>query len=476
MKLTNLYVESDGTWVGGLTGYLRGDLMNIDASEDLSRYEGEAVKYGYAVTGKVGAGGLAGYIVSSDHDLNGHEIVGGKDYLEEPEGDLEDRPVMNEKGWYYQNVIKPGAYYTGSASYSHDSLGYNYSRIENINIKDIQVTSQTYYAGGVASYTGTNRTDVMGYGYMLVDGIKIDGIRVTAENMGRDTGSDTRTAGVFGTVRSFMMHDITVENAVIDGGDGTYAGGIYGYKEWINDYEHSAFYNNETRTSDFMSTMNEITLRNVTVTGKNRTGGLQGWGHNGQNMVDVTAENVTVFGNGEYIGGVVGTNGSWLNGLKAQNIKVYNAGATGIYTGGIAGNDINGKNWTVDEVQVMAIGADSSSVGGLCGWNLTLNATEEAPSTVSNITVSGRTNVGGIAVNALSSKYLTVDNVEVSGTGSRIGGLIATGNWTQQYLTVSHIKVRGAGSHDRRSGRIWWNEYFQQYDFRCGGRRLWRSE
>ncbi len=29
MKLTNLYVESDGTWVGGLTGYLRGDLMNI---------------------------------------------------------------------------------------------------------------------------------------------------------------------------------------------------------------------------------------------------------------------------------------------------------------------------------------------------------------------------------------------------------------------------------------------------------------
>ncbi len=48
------------------------------------------MKYGYAVTGKVGAGGLAGYIVSSDHDLNGHEIVGGKDYLEEPEGDLED--------------------------------------------------------------------------------------------------------------------------------------------------------------------------------------------------------------------------------------------------------------------------------------------------------------------------------------------------------------------------------------------------
>lgn len=447
MKLTNLYVESDGTWVGGLTGYLRGDLMNIDASENLSRYKGKAVKYGYAVTGKIGAGGLAGYIVSSDHDLNGHEIVGGKDYLEEPEGDLEDRPVMNENGWYYQNVIKPGAYYTGSASYSHDSLGYNYSRIENINIKDIQVTSQTYYAGGVASYTGTNRTDVMGYGYMLVDGIKIDGIQVTAENMGRDSGSNTQAAGVFGTVRSFMMHDITVENAVIYGEEGTYNGGIYGYKEWVNDYEHSAFYNNETRTSDFTSTMNEITLRNVTVTGKNRTGGLQGWGHNSQNMVDVTAENVTVFGSGEYIGGAVGTNGCWLNGLKAQNIKVYNAGAKGIYTGGIAGNDINGKNWTVDEVQVMAIGADSSSVGGLCGWNLRLDATEEAPSTVSNITVSGRTNVGGIAVNALSSKYLTVDNVEVSGTGSRIGGLVASVNgWTQQYLTVSHIKVRGAGS------------------------------
>ncbi len=45
--------------------------------------------------------------------------------------------------------------------------------------------------------------------------------------------------------------------------------------------------------------------------------------------------------------------------LKAKNIKVYNAGATGIYTGGIAGNDITGKNWTVDDVQVMAIGADS---------------------------------------------------------------------------------------------------------------------
>ncbi len=226
-----------------------------------------------------------------------------------------------ENGWYSQNMIKPGAYYTGSASYSHDSLGYNYSRVENINIKDIQVTSQTYYAGGVASYTGTNRTDVMGYGYMLVDGIQYRRHPGNSGECGRDSGSNTQAAGVFGIVRSFMMHDITVENAVIYGEEGTYNGGIYGYKEWVNDYEHSAFYNNETRTSDFMSTMNKITLRNVTVTGKNRTGGLQGWGHNGQNMVDVTAENVTVFGNGEYIGGVVGTNGSWLNGLEGQEYQ-----------------------------------------------------------------------------------------------------------------------------------------------------------
>ena len=444
MKLVNLYVESDASYAGGLCGYLRGDLMYIEASEDLTRYAEGEEPYGYAVTGKNYTGGLAGIILSSDHEQNGHVLIGGRDYLTDNGIPLTERDLMNPEGWYYQNIIQPGYYPEDAWKQSgYDSLGWNYARIENITLNGIQATSQNTFAGGLAGYTSYNQK-TMGYGYVLLEKIKAENVNVTAKNLGNS--ADSYAGGLFGRIMAFMGHKITITGARVDASTGSYAGAFYGYKQWHYDYDYSAFYTEDERASSFISNLNDITVSDCTVSGAARVGGIGGYNDIIINTVGAKVHNVTVLSEGERTGGVYGNSGYYIRDLDASGIRVYSAGAEAQYVGGIIGTDARGQKWTVDDVQVIASGTGASYTGGVTGTGLTMKNSAEETSHMTNIQVSGNNLVGGITGSSLETTNLEVAHVEVTGKGSQVGGLQANSGSTKRYLKASDIRVRGGGA------------------------------
>ena len=101
--MTNSYVEADAGYVGGLSGYLRGDLINVQAKGD------DTGKYGYQVIGTSYIGGLVGRIYSTDHETNGHALIGGPDYTSDlAEG--EERTDLKDDGWYSKLISEDKDY------------------------------------------------------------------------------------------------------------------------------------------------------------------------------------------------------------------------------------------------------------------------------------------------------------------------------------------------------------------------------
>ena len=461
VTVTNSYVEADAGYVGGLSGYLRGDLINVQAKGD------DTGKYGYQVIGTSYIGGLVGRIYSTDHETNGHALIGGPDYTSDlAEG--EERTDLKDDGWYSKLISEDKDYRpdrTGSVSdqYIYDSLSCNYALIKNVTLENINVAASNTIAGGIAAEVSYIKK-AMGYGYTLIEDVNASEVQVQALN--RPASNEAYTGGLIGLAPTVMVHGVTLDAMTVEVTSGSHVGGMFGYVNYRADYDYSAYGSGTDRVQYFLSVLDDITLTNSSVQGGSYTGGLIGSSPHWSMNHNIKLDHNVVLGQGNRVGGMAGViNNSYTTDLTVQNQQVYNSGESQ-YTGGIMGasSAYGTRRVMAVGIQVLASGDSSSYVGGLYGSAAPTRDTEEHSNVSADIRVYGHDYVGGLYGNGSWLHYTDVnqkgtytnatgviidltgkETVRVTGTGDYVGGLVGTTGSAINYDHVSHVTVIGNG-------------------------------
>ena len=187
------------------------------------------------------------------------------------------------------------------------------------------------------------------------------------------------------------------------------------------------------------TTISDITLTGVSITGGTRIGALAGYTFT-KNIDNITANDINIRATGTYIGGIIGQienkqSGHLKNVTISGNTTIETTNRGNSYIGGVLGH----KGWngtfviqyiTVDGIKVKG----GSYTGGIGGYML-----ESTYLTVNNVSVEGISYVGGIqgAQGGLNRCYIT--NSQVSGTGNYVGG--ASGSATSTYTDVEIVNT-----------------------------------
>ena len=177
--------------------------------------------------------------------------------------------------------------------------------------------------------------------------------------------------------------------------------------------------------------ISNVSMNDVTVKGTNNVGGLVAVNEN--KILQVNADNITVSGTSN-VGGIIGYSGEIFSNASSQwsnynfsNITLTNSNITG----------------------------SSNNVGGVVG-----NTKRRVINTkVSNTTVKGWSSVGGVVGNkqynyGASIDNIIVDNCEIYGNGTDIGGIIGWSADPQTNGSVINSKIIGQGTGSNNVGGI----------------------
>lgn len=467
VKAVNSFIESDGSYVGGLVGLLRGDLVKVTAQGDESIYDTAYTgEKGYQVTGVSYIGGIAGRTLSIDHETNGHKLIGGADRT----GTLAagaSYTDLNPDGWYSDLISDAHDYRADHAGctedhYLYDSLSCNYALVQDVSLENINVTSNRIMAGGISSEVSYIKK-AMGYGYALLD--KVDAKNVQVQVLNRGADENAYTGGLYGYAPNIIAHEVALDSMQVDG-SGRFTGGMIGYTNVRADYDYSAYGSGEDRVQYFLSVFDKITLTNSSVQGTVYAGGLVGYSPYWSLTHNIRLNNNVVLGQGNYVGGMAGAfSNSYTTDVVVENQQVYNSGESK-YTGGIAGyySGYGTRRTAGVGIQVLASG-ESSYVGGLYGYGPTTRDTEEHSNVAADIRVYGHDYVGGLygngswlyytdvnqkgthqnAVTGSEIKLTGDETIQVTGTGDYVGGLLGTTGTEIKYDQVSNVTVIGSG-------------------------------
>ena len=209
--------------------------------------------------------------------------------------------------------------------------------------------------------------------------------------------------------------DRTISNLFVDRGD-LYGTGLFGFLDG--------------------STVSNLALRDVDITGGESAGGLVG-----EVLTDSTVSGVSVSGSvsGDLAGGLAGFSEGDIT-HSSSSAAVQGSGGP---IGGLVGENAGAVRFNHATGAVSSESDTSSNIGGLVGKNTDVIAASYATGTV-----SGPNNIGGLVGEnpggSITASYATG---AVSGTGSNIGGLVGdlkTGSVTASYATGA---VSGTGSN-----------------------------
>ncbi|MCD8098748.1 MAG: hypothetical protein LUE31_12175 [Lachnospiraceae bacterium] len=456
----DLMVESDGSYVGALAGVLYGDLTTVSVEKA-------------EVSGTSYVGVAVGYMYSTEHETNGHAIIGGTDYTDKDGTGAVAYEVSEDEDWYADFMEEDDWYYVDSSNeaYRYDSLSFDYALMDDVTIKDSAATARNNIAGGVAARVSEMTSTNMGYGYLIAQDVTVENV-----TMGAMMSTSTSTAyvgGLTGYTRAFMAHNITLTNVYVDGSDGYFAGGMIGDSYAMYNYEYSAVGASGDRVTYFMSTAENIDAESVTVIGGRPSasdtatsdgtgayvGGLFGRITDGANVHAVTLKDIAVYGAGSYVGGLDGRAtyylAAYFTDVTADNVQVYNEGVStySYYTGGLLGYGGAIRRLTATDITVSARGA-STYVGGVSGGYGTLFVPVYGSSDyaepiykVTGVQVYGYNNVGGVGGYRVPVRYLSASDITMTGTGDNVGGLVGQSNTTFTYVSASDITVTGRGAN-----------------------------
>ena len=397
------------------------------------------------------------------------------------------------------NVVMNGRSYIGGLCGQATSLGSS----SNIEGTYINITSNGNYVGGIFGYTDGTIGNISAYQYSA-DGKKssdtetsylVRGSQYVGGNIGQYGGAGnwantlkTTNSKVQGTnfvgsnigYGSGNANGLTSTNNIVTG-SGNYIGGNVGYHGWSY-YNMVSTNNNVTGNyyvggndggSGWANVINAtsennkikgnayvggcigigdsyysytVTLRsrgaNQEISGGSHVGGVIG--RSVGRIKDAKAENCTVIGTGNYVGGIVGTSEystTSISSTNSDNYAVAGANAKNVtitgsmnYVGGISGYIVGTMSGAVLENSIVT--SSGSNVGGITGF-YTGYAGGSASSIAStnfflwhsysvNSTVKGLNNVGGIAGNFIygNIQYCYVGNTSITATNNSAGGIV----------------------------------------------------
>ena len=215
--------------------------------------------------------------------------------------------------------------------------------------------------------------------YKLVADIDLSGIAWTP--MGTTTAPFT---GVFDG-NSHVIENLTINKSTTD-----YIG-LFGYSK---------------------GTIKNLTLKDVSVAGKNYVGAIAGW--NGNIITDCTVTGTSVISGSTYTGGLLGYNSNGrITGCSVTGDSAVNGSSSSV--GGLIGNNSGGRITGCSVTGDSAVNGSSSNVGGLIGNN--------SSGTITNCSVTGES--------------------AVRGTGSYTGGFVGYNNGGGISKSYTESKVNG---------------------------------
>ena len=252
------------------------------------------------------------------------------------------------------------------------------ARIEEITIKDINITNETTgsYTGVIGNLSG--EMENIKFENVIVDAPKRDFVACIASTTSKKinnielnnvkvTGKNY-IGGLLTKTDENEKTNIKAEKLEIKG-EGYFVGGVAGYIPWAN-------YNAETKVSNLI-------VKDSKIGGYKYVGGIIGYGKiknmesiknyvigidyvggiTGQTFKSdgrVTVEDSIIEGSGAYIGGIAGTS-NHIRKVKVKNTEVYGSS----YTGGIVGYAYRVYNSKIENSEILSTG---NYVGGIVGY------------------------------------------------------------------------------------------------------------
>lgn len=282
---------------------------------------------------------------------------------------------------------------------------------------------------------------------------------------------------------------ITLDNAVVDQCfSGTYNGGT----KSISNLTISAPVSYVGLFSENVGTLNDITLKASSITGKNNVGGIAGKSYGGNGAINrpriigtgnTPKEQINITGT-SHVGGIVGDNQAKILGNDASEAATeitvaevsgwVNIKGTGDYVGGITGE--NGYESSIKTVLVNGVYVTGSSqsalseskiviegnqyVGGIAGNNTSTiegNVTGSGTADIKNmpdvagiVEIHGTSWVGGITgknsgdLNSVNIRLGRTPAMIIKGTGGNVGGIVGENEGTLGVESMNtFISTRG---------------------------------
>ena len=307
-------------------------------------------------------------------------------------------------------------------------IKYSFARINDINLTNITINAKCSYVGFISqSRSGTARN-------INISNVNLSGISFVGSLYGYSAADGD-------------VYNVNLNTAVINGT--SYVGGIIGERA----YESN---------SDKMGNCIELHADNVSVIGKeNYVGGIGG----ASAASSSTVTNSYISGKTE-IGGIVGSvESSVLYDSRVTNSVIH---GTGTNIAGVAGVTQKAYRLSADNISVYGDSTNSTRVAGVVGTSsgfITLGITnstvtnlgdvtggviaycqnESEKAYASNVTINGRNYVGGIVGKMKNQKiYNVYANVTINASEKGAGGIIGYLNNADADDQLNALKISGA--------------------------------
>ena len=428
-KFNNINISCTGDFIGPISRNIAGSFNNITLNK-------------VAINGRSYVGSLCGQAVS----------LGGSSNIEGT----------------YINVTSNGNYVGGIFGYTDGTIrnisAYQYSR----DGKKSSDTGTSYLVKG-SQYVGGNIGQYGGAGNW-VDTLKttnstIQGTNFVGSNIGYGSGNANNLNATNNTVtgngnyiggnvgyHGWSYYNMVAANNTVTGN--YYVGGNGGGCGWAN-VINATSENNKIKGNAYVGGCigigdsyysYTVTLRsrgaNQEISGGSHVGGVIG--RSVGRIKDAKAENCTVIGTGNYVGGIVGTSEystTSISSTNSDNYAVAGANAKNVtitgsmnYVGGISGYIVGTMSGAVLENSIVT--SSGSNVGGITGFYTGYTGGSASSIASSNFflwhsysvnsTIKGLNSVGGIVGNFIygNIQYCYVGNTSITATNNSAGGIV----------------------------------------------------
>ena len=428
-QFRNINIESPGSYISIISRNIAGSMNNIT----LNNITVDGVSYVGSLCGQSSSTGRSANITGTYLKITGTgSLVGG--IFGQADGVLTNiaayqysangkKAADKETSW----LVK-GSQHVGGSIGQYSGGGNTITTVKTTNSK-IQgvnfVGGNIGYGSGNTNDVTSNNNEILGTGNYVGGNVGYHGwTNSNMKSIENTISGNNYVGGNSGGAGNAYDTTIISENNNIKGHD--YVGGCVG----IDDSYYSNIYNAKSKGS------------NQIINGISHVGGVIG--RTVGRIKNVQAEDCTINGTGNYVGGIVGSSEYSTTAISATNNTYYSiAGAnakniivTGNsnYVGGIAGYQVGTLYGSVLENSIVT--GKGSNVGGIAGSYTGYTGTAASyvassnfflwHSYCTNSTIKGTSNVGGIAGKFIygNIQYCYVANTSVISTENAVGGMV----------------------------------------------------